>query len=521
MDKEEFLSKLNIKDYNNQLEKTLEKKSFSEGTKNILLNILYKIETSYEDYTRVKVGIRSKREILEEVIDIIENNCNEIELIKPKLNEETKLKNKSFIVEKENKKIISYPNEKTVFYGIYHLQDNNFIINNKNGILKEPMEKLLNQGYIIDKEEIIRDFDGWSWNIASEEIENHIYNVVFQNIKILLGENFLQEYVHNIGMLDFIDKFEKNISNICDDEELFNEIIMLIYKISILENVRDNNDKKNKLFNIKNQLQDELNKMENKKNYLQDLANKKKAIGKDIKQIDEVINNNKLLREQFIEQNKKLKEENKIFSLSEYSEVLQTKRKKLLEQLKQYGLLMKPMNYVKTKSEIKKQVLALTSINIKCNTREQVNNLIIDLQKNFLRALDKKIKKIETKKAIMEYVYLFRYYKLLPINNEKQVKDIDILKEQLNKTEKYLITRGCNLKAINILCHNIEKNYEMISKILNSNIIDLEEMNLEFKKQKDKIILNIYDDNMIDNSIEYDGKEELNIKFNKKIKLFN
>ena len=46
--KEDLFSKLNIKDYNNQLENILENKSFSEDTKNILLNILYKIETAYE-----------------------------------------------------------------------------------------------------------------------------------------------------------------------------------------------------------------------------------------------------------------------------------------------------------------------------------------------------------------------------------------------------------------------------------------------------------------------------------------
>ena len=44
MAKEDIFSKLNIKDYNNQLEDVLENKSFSEDTKNILLNILYKIE---------------------------------------------------------------------------------------------------------------------------------------------------------------------------------------------------------------------------------------------------------------------------------------------------------------------------------------------------------------------------------------------------------------------------------------------------------------------------------------------
>ena len=97
MKKEDFLSKLNIKDYNNQLEDILEKKSFSEGAKNILLNILYKIETAYEDYNKVKIDTITKKDILEEIIEIIEKQCKEIELVKPKLDEETKLGDKKFI----------------------------------------------------------------------------------------------------------------------------------------------------------------------------------------------------------------------------------------------------------------------------------------------------------------------------------------------------------------------------------------------------------------------------------------
>lgn len=45
MEKEKILFK--IRDYNNELEKILEKKSFSESTKNLLLSMLYKIETAY------------------------------------------------------------------------------------------------------------------------------------------------------------------------------------------------------------------------------------------------------------------------------------------------------------------------------------------------------------------------------------------------------------------------------------------------------------------------------------------
>ena len=520
MDKEEFFSKLNIKDYNNELEKILEKKSFSEGTKNILLNILYKIETSYEDYIKVKVGTKSKKEILEGVINIIEKDCNEIELVKPKLNEETKLKNKKLLIEKKNKKIVSYPNEKTVFYGLCNLRNNNIIISNKYEILKEPMEKLLNAGYIMEQEEIIRDFDGWTWNISSEEIENYVYNLIYQNIRILMGEKYLLENINRFPIIDFLDKFEKKIKNVCN-EEVANKIIITIYQIAILEDIKENKRKREELLKTKENLEQGLVKMENKKVYLQDLANQKKIIGREIKQIDEVINDNKLLRKEFVKQNEGLSDEEKVFSLSEYSELLIDKRKKLLQQLREYAMLMKPMNYVKMKSELKKKIEVLDKIDFKSNMKEQINILIIELQKNFLIAIKEKIGKIEAKKTIINYIYLFRYYKLLNIDINKKIENIEELKDKLIKTEKYLITRGCNLKAINIICHNIEENYQIISKILSSNIIDLEDIYLEFKKQGNKVLLSIYDDNIIDNIIEYETKSELNIKFNKKIKLFN
>lgn len=116
---------------------------------------------------------------------------------------------------------------------------------------------------------------------------------------------------------------------------------------------------------------------------------------------------------------------------------------------------------------------------------------------------------------------MFRYYKLLYINEEKQIKDIDRIKEQLEMAEKYLITKACNLKVINILSNSIEENYKLISNILDCNIIDLDEMNLEIKKKENKVVINIFDDNMIDKSIEYKEKLDLNLKSNKRIKLFN
>ena len=62
-------------------------------------------------------------------------------------------------------------------------------------------------------------------------------------------------------------------------------------------------------------MKQKLDEMNNKKEYLQTIANSKKIIGRDIKEIDKKINNNKLLRESFSEENKNLEESKKIFKV--------------------------------------------------------------------------------------------------------------------------------------------------------------------------------------------------------------
>ena len=41
---------------------------------------------------------------------------------------------------------------------------------------------VLNRGKNINSTELIRDFNGWSWNIQIDNTENIVYNLVFQNI---------------------------------------------------------------------------------------------------------------------------------------------------------------------------------------------------------------------------------------------------------------------------------------------------------------------------------------------------
>ena len=71
---DKFLDKIVKKDYNNELEKVLEKKYFDENVKSMLLSILYKVETAYKDYEKVKPNVEEKEVFIQSIIDSIKNN---------------------------------------------------------------------------------------------------------------------------------------------------------------------------------------------------------------------------------------------------------------------------------------------------------------------------------------------------------------------------------------------------------------------------------------------------------------
>ena len=98
MKKERIFSLLNIKDYNNELEKILAKKNFSMDTKNLLLSMSYKIENSYNDYEKVKQEVLSRNKYMEKLISIIKTKCYEFNTIMPSMPKFDELKDKKFVI---------------------------------------------------------------------------------------------------------------------------------------------------------------------------------------------------------------------------------------------------------------------------------------------------------------------------------------------------------------------------------------------------------------------------------------
>lgn len=153
-----------IKDYNNELEIILEKKAFSSDVKNLLLSMLYKIENAYEDYKKVKVNVCEKKQFVEEILETIKEKCDEIEIIKPMTEEGKELyeNNINCIVDKENKKIKTFQNEKSILDAILQMRQQDIELNEKYELIEKPIKELLKIGNNMNSLEVIRDFNGWS-----------------------------------------------------------------------------------------------------------------------------------------------------------------------------------------------------------------------------------------------------------------------------------------------------------------------------------------------------------------------
>lgn len=412
MEKEKFISKLNIKDYNNQLEKILSKKTFSENIKNLLLSMLYKIENAYDDYNIVNRDTKTKKEILEEILEIIENDCDTIEIIKTK-------ESKSIL---EEKKIITYLNARKMLYEIYQIKHNRFEVPDEYEIVKPALEDTLNKGYSIFSNEIIRDFDGWSWHITVEEIENLTINLLYQTIKILVGHEFLDSWQKSKNIdyiVKLIDELERKYKT-----DLAEKLFKTITQLSILSFIENNEEERKRLLKIQEELQKEFNELDDKTAYITSLGEKKKKIVEEINKIDKTINNDRKLKKEFIARNEILDMNHRIFSLSDFVEVLEKEREELIKKLNIYSKKMEPLNFIKTKTEIETKLSLIKQINLSKKDKKIYDEKIKELLNLVYEAIRIQINNIEDKETLVDLIYKLRYYRLIYVTENKQVNNI-------------------------------------------------------------------------------------------------
>lgn len=549
MAKEDIFSKINLKDYNNVLEDILEQKAFSENVKNLLLSMLYKIENGYEDYKTVKVNVASKKYFLRKIIEIIKNQCKEIELIKPMSEESKELEEKdvNFIIEKENGKIKVYQNERMMLEALILLSQNEIILNEEYNIFAIGLREVLSNGNKMNQAEVIRDFNGWSWDITAGQMESKNINLVYQNLVLLLGNSFLQMWLtdeieqeeeeielpnNEILRSKYNESFGITKEDLKEDHRVdyfskMKEILVQKYGSKKAENflkqfiktiiaIGCNRNKKQKEIVLEKQseIKEQLNKMQDNRTYLEDISRKKKEINKKIKEIDTILSEESLLKKEYEERNSKLPNKEKIFSVSHLVIMLEKERNQYLKEIKQYNQQIQPKEFIKIKQELEEKAEFFDTIEIKQDARVKEEKQIEILQIKFIECFKEKVKQAETKKEIADLIYQLRYYRQIPY------KQLPI--EKIEEIEKMLIEKACTQKILVTFSKNEKLNTKILSKIFASKIINLENTIYILRYHKGILKIEIYDTTIEEEAeeIEITEKVELAVKLNKKIKVW-
>ena len=237
-----MLEKIIKKDRNEELEKILEQKKIDEQAKNLLQGILYKVEVSYKDYKKVKGKKQTEEKYVKEIINNIDKKCNKISIVKlsQKLTDEEIQKqldkNKCYVGEE----IISYPIEEKILYAIEKKSRHSKILNNKYEETTIAISDLINTGKNLDRIEVLRDFNGWSWTTINKEIQNIEANLIYQTLQIALGEEFLDNWCQDKdGIIDYLEQFLEEITFKYGEKIAYNQKELLM-KIAMANTAREN-----------------------------------------------------------------------------------------------------------------------------------------------------------------------------------------------------------------------------------------------------------------------------------------
>lgn len=125
----------------------------------------------------------------------------------------------------------------------------------------------------------------------------------------------------------------------------------------------------------------------------------------------------------------------------------------------------------------------------------------------------------------MKLIYEFRYYTMLPYDYEKSVGEALELSNEINEIGKKIIKQANNMKVLEKVSKQEEINYEMLKNIFKTKSINLEEINIKLIKEKEKFYIQVFDENSLEEKselqhVEKINKKDLNIRLNKKVKIF-
>lgn len=503
MPKDIIFSKIKKRDFNKELETVLDKKQFPEDVKNLLLSMLYKIGMAYDDYSKIKLDVLNKNEYIENLIQKIMEECETIKIIKTGSEKYKKFIEKgiNYKVDKKNKSIEVYQDEKKILQAIFELSESSNIVAEKYNIVKDATEEFLLTASIIDEGEVIRDFNGWSWSTLENEIKDIDYNLIYQNLLILVGRQFLKSWTNGSNyIVDYVEELKIKMNNVYG-KNLTNKYLDLLYKILVEKYIVENN-KKRKIENRIKELNDNLEEYKNSIEFLEKLSKEKKELLKEIEKIDFIVSTERTLEKEY-----KIEYPEEEIPINIFSDRLRSDRAKKIKRIKELSILMDPKMFNRKRETEKKEIEFLENLNI---DRNIIKKEILKLQNIFIECIKYRIKNIKTKNEIINIIKLIRYYNFVIYEEKQYIKDKKEIK--LLDLEKNIIDLAIKMKVLN---NNLE--YELLENIFRIRSTDLENLVVRVKKE-DGLIAEYIDGETIEEKIKI--KENERIKLNRRIKIF-
>jgi len=515
------LQRITKVNYHNRLEKILDKKDFTANTKSLLLSMLYKLEVAYNDYSTVKVFVKSKHEFLEDIINTIDKKCNIIKLVEPstEIGSRMKKNGEEAVIENEIE-LICFPTEKSLLVGITMLMDVNFYVKSSYRIVSGVIKDFFNLSYIVNIQECFYNFDGWSWNNQFELEYQYLYTILYYNLLNITGLEFLEEWKKSNGTEDYVGKFTEILIKKYGKENS-NQLLLLLYRLFLKILVKGYSAEIVEILEEGRKIKEAIDYMDNKSKYMQDIYDKKKEINNRIKEIEEMMLDKMLLKEKYEELNKTLPLDKQIFSVKRFLIMIKQERENLYNEIRNYNLKLDPKLYMNEKKALEEKYVKFSDLQKMQKSKTTLKTEVVRIQRKFLELKEMDVPRVENKKEILNAIYFLRYYKNMKFNNTLYLKEERLLKKSLKNYERKLIAKAVQNNFFIVFSKNFIQNIEIISMILDTRIINLKDIEVMLRQENDKYILDIYDGEILDTSLKLSEKvKEMSLKLNKKTKLF-
>ncbi len=481
---------LGSSDFKEEMGALIDSKGFQPQVANLLLSMIYKIDDSYDNYKKIKRVVSAKDDLLINIYDDIMNYCFSFELININKDNQVKMKAERLRIKAldrkgSNHKIYSFPIEKDLLYAIFKAEVDNSISSDMS-IEERAILTTIGIGKAISKAEILRDFNGWSWSINKSEIESNECNIVYVLLTYILGDAF-------------VDNLRRaNDLKMTLPESLWNELL----KVSLQFYKSFDKSQNDKILAILATYKNEYLKMKYPYEYQQEILTKKNKAFDDLKHINKLLQSPYEMKNEFMIVNSKLPDDKKIFTLSDYQNLLIKSKGNLEKQINEYSKIQDPVRFEKFKEELLLKIKYY-----------EVSTDISKFEKRFLDCFEGKVDSVEDRRDILDLIYEVRYLNNLPN-----------CKMKLNRIQEKLIPKAIEYEIINPISNNDELDYRILRGIFDSVELNMEDLYIRLKTVPEisGIIVEIYNGTMMEKTYVADTPEgsEIEIKTTKKTKIF-